>query len=297
MSDMETSEKEVKRTLKRILKGGAAQNVDAIARRIGALPYEQVKAALDSAISIASASLRASVEMLKVAPEVSRLIDAGDMRLWGEIGKRLSATSQESSVDFFHSSPSVLESLDAGLRPPVLRLVSKQAALSSNTAVQSFKNAPSLIESIHDTERVAQILSICLELARQSVKHSNDLLRAAPQVLANLNASFEDRRAEMIDRALALTSSFAYKSGGTAADFFAELPEVTSFASRESLDNLFSITEAYLDRSGGVALQYFKAASRVLSMAGDEAFNRWTSVAQRVALQGNAASYHFAIIS
>jgi hypothetical protein len=175
----------------------------------------------------------------------------------------------------------------------VLRLVSKQAALSSNTAVESFKTAPSIIGAIEDPDRAAQVLAICLELARQSVKHSNDMLRIAPDVIQSLAAAFEGERATLIDRALALTATFAYKSGGTAAEFFAVLPQVAALAGSEALDRLFSMTEAYLDRSGGVALQYFKAASGVLSIAGDEAFDRWTSLAQRVALQGNAASYHF----
>ncbi|HYP28654.1 MAG TPA: VWA domain-containing protein [Blastocatellia bacterium] len=290
---MDTTEREIKKTLKRHLKGVAGQNIDSLAGRIGGLPYEHVMAALDSAIAIAASNLRAAAEMLKVAPEVARLVDAGDLRLWGEIGKRLSATSLDSAVEFFQSSPRVLDLLEGGLRPQILRLVNKQAALSSNTAVESFKTAPSIISRLNDPDRAEQVLTICLELARQSVKHSNDLLKAAPQVLSELSDAFPSENAGVIDRALALTSAFAHKSGGTAAEFFAELPQVAAFAGSASLDKLFSNTEAYLDRSGGVALQYFKAAGRVLSLAGDEPFERWTALARRVALQGNAASYHF----
>src|SRR6185436_1206162 len=99
--------------------------------------------------------------------------------------------------------------------------------------------------------------------------------------------------AELTKRALRLTAAFAFRSGGTAADFFTELPAVINAADQSSVQRLLDITESYLDRSGGVALQYFKAASRVLTIAGKDSFERWTTLARRVALQGNAASYHF----
>jgi len=68
---------------------------------------------------------------------------------------------------------------------------------------------------------------------------------------------------------------------------------VTANIKLQAVEKLFEITEEYLERSGGVALQYFKAASRVLKIANETAFERWTALAKQVALQGNAASYHF----
>src|SRR6185503_11015507 len=193
----------------------------------------------------------------------------------------------------FQDSARVLEAIPEDMRSPVLRLVNKQAALSANTATESFNASHQIIRTIHDPENVAQVLTICLELARHSVKHSNDLFLAAPQVIAQIKAHTPDLGDELIKRALTLTSSFAFRSGGTAAEFFSELPSVIIGADRESVERLFEITESYLDRSGGVALQYFKAASRVLTIAGKDSFERWTALAKRVALQGNAASYHF----
>ncbi|PYT08671.1 MAG: hypothetical protein DMF60_04265, partial [Acidobacteria bacterium] len=125
------------------------------------------------------------------------------------------------------------------------------------------------------------------------MKHSNDLFLAAPKVISEIESHNDKHSAELIKRALKLTSSFAFRSGGTAAEFFSELPAVITGAEQTSVDRLFDITESYLDRSGGVALQYFKAASRVLTIAGKDSFERWTALAKRVALQGNAASYHF----
>ena len=185
---MDEMEKEVKKQLKKHLKGVGGPTLEGLVQRLAGLPYERVLLTTDISISLAAANLRVAVEMLKAAPEVSRLIDASDMRVWGEVGKRLSATSAESAMDFFQSSPFILESITEEMRSPVLRLVNKQAALSANTAIESFRSAPRIIGSISDHENVAQILTICLELARHSVKHSNDLFLAAPQVISQVEA-------------------------------------------------------------------------------------------------------------
>jgi hypothetical protein len=290
---MDSIEKEVKKRLRKHLKGVASSTLESLAKRIGGLPYEGVLLTTDIGVALAANNLRVAVEFLKAAPEVSRLIEPGDMRVWGEAGKRLPATSVDTATEFFQHSATILESISDEMRSPVLRLVNKQAALSANTAANTFKSAPEIIGSIPDHENVAQVLTICLELARQSVKHSNDLFLAAPSVISQISAIGGDDGVAIVKRALSLAAAFAYRSGGTAAEFFTELPQVTSSSSRVALDELFTITEGYLDRSGGVALQYFKAASRVLMIAGKESFERWTSLARRVALQGNAATYHF----
>jgi nitric oxide reductase NorD protein len=290
---MDSMEKEINKKLKKHLKGITSSTLEALARGLGALPYERVLLTTDIGIALAATNLRAAVEMLKAAPDVARLIDASDMRVWGEVGKRLSATSAETAMSFFQASAGVLTLMGEELRSPVLRLVNKQAALSANTAIESFKSAPGIIFSIGDLDHVAQVLTICLELSRHSVKHSNDLFLASPRVLAQIEASSEEPNDPVIKRALALTSSFAFRSGGTAVEFFNELPSLLKGTDRRAVEELFSVTESYLDRSGGVALQYFKAASRVLTIAGVDSFKRWTGLARRVAMQGNAASYHF----
>jgi nitric oxide reductase NorD protein len=287
---MEEMERDLKKQLKKHLRGVGGSTIENLVKRLGGLPYERVLFTIDIAVALAATNLRAAVEMLKAAPEVSQLIEAGDLRVWGEAGKRLSATSPETAIAFFQTSNATLEAIPEEMRSPVLRLINKQAALSAKTAAESFNSAPSVIGTISDHENVAQILTICLELARHSVKHSNDLFLAAPQVMSQIEANSD---AELTKRALKLTAAFAFRSGGTAADFFSELPTVISAADHASVHRLFDITESYLDRSGGVALQYFKAASRVLTIAGKESFERWTALAKRVGMQGNAASYHF----
>lgn len=130
-------DKDIKKTLKKHLKGITTANLESLLNRLGGLSYERVLLTTDIGVAIAATNLRAAVEMLKAAPEVSRLIDAGDLRVWGEIGKRLSATSIETAINFFQSSAGILDSIIEDMRSPLLRLVNKQAALSANTAVES----------------------------------------------------------------------------------------------------------------------------------------------------------------
>jgi hypothetical protein len=290
---MAIKESELREKLKQTLKDAAGSTFDTLLHRLTSLPYEGVLLATDLGVSIAATNLRAAVEFLKAVPDISKLVEAGDIRIWGEAGKRIASTSADTAIDFFQSSAAVLASLAEGMRPAVLKLINKQAALSANTAVESFKSSPKIIAAIKDLQNTGKILSICIEMARHSVKHSNDLLQAAPQVLTELKTISGESGIRLTDRALALTSAFAFRSGGTAAEFFVDLPNAILASNPEAVEKLFDITEEYLERSGGVALQYFKAASRVLKIADEEAFKRWTSLAKKVALQGNAASYHF----
>lgn len=289
---MDTMEKEIKKKLKSQLKGATGSTIESLVKRIVSLPYERMSLATEAGAMLAANNLRAAIELLKATPEVSRLTDISDLRVWGETCKRLSATSADTAIDFIRSTASILESMPEELRAPVLKLVNKQSALSANTAVESFRAAAEIIKTIDDQEIVSMVLTICLELARHSVKHSNDLLLSSPKIIAELRQAAPSEP-ELIRRCLTLTSQFAFRAGGTAAEFFLELPAIMSKADRAPLARLFKNTEDYLERSGGVALQYFKAAGCVLRIAGEEAFERWTSLARRVALQGNAASYHF----
>src|ERR1700693_2329785 len=135
---MEELEKEVKKQLRKHLRGVGGSTIENLVKRLGGLPYERVLLTTDIGVALAATNLRAAVEMLKAAPEVSRLIDAGDLRVWGEAGRRLSATSPEIAVAFFQSSNATLEAIPEEMRSPVLRLVNKQAALSANTAAERF---------------------------------------------------------------------------------------------------------------------------------------------------------------
>jgi nitric oxide reductase NorD protein len=284
-------DKSLEDRLQKNLKGASAATVDALAKRIWRLPAERATVAIDLGISLGSVSLRAALEGLRAAPEVARALDPDGLRSWSEIGRRLAATSPDASVEFFSISAATLDRIPAEKQSIVLQLAARQAALSSRIALDSFKFAPEMIERIGDPRLASELLAICLELARHSVKHSWELLQAAPIVIEHLRAMGAD--ATLTHRAVSLASSFAHRSGGAAADFFSRLPGAVKSQAGPALDRLFDEAQLYLDRSGGVALQYFIAGGHVLQIAGADAFERWSDLSRRVAFQGNAASYHF----
>lgn len=284
-------EKQLNERLASNLKGASASTIDALARRLWRLPREHAVVAVDLAVGLGSVSLRVALECLRAAPDVARRVDVDTLRVWGDIGKRLAATSPDAAHDFFGVSAVTLEAIPAEKRSIVLQLVSRQAALSSRVALQAFRFAPQFIAAVDDPRLASDLLAISLELSRHSVKHSWELLEQAPRVLASLRGS--DPGTLLVHRAVALTSAFAHRSGGAAADFFARLPDALAGPPSPALDHLLDETQVYLDRSGGVALQYFTAGSAVLRLAGSKAFVQWADLSRRVALQGNAASYHF----
>ena len=281
--------------LEKHLKGASAATLDALAQRIWHLPAERAVATIDLGVGVGSTSLRAALELLRAAPDVSPLVSADELRQWGEIGGKLAATNPEVAVQYFEASPSAFARIPPAKRGLVLQFIARQAALSSRTALESLSTAPEVIERIANPRIASEILAICLELARHSVKHSGELLAAAAPVVAHLDAL--DPTSALTHRATALASSFAHRSGGTAADFFVKVPEVIDAKTIAGAFELVDETELYLERSGSVALQYFVAGGRVLALAGVDGYAAWSALSRRVSLQSNAATYHFLKIS
>jgi hypothetical protein len=276
--------------LERNLKGANAATIDAVAKRLWKLPADKAVVAVDLGVSLAGVSMRLGLDCLRAAPDVGRLVQADDLRAWGEIARRLAATNPDVASEYFAVSPTILAALPPEKRTLLLQLVGRQASLSSRIALDTFKFVPEFVERIGEHRLALELLTIALELARHSVKHSWELLQAAPAVVDHLRGHGWDR---LVHRAVALASAFAQRSGGAAADFFARLPKALRGGTEAVAETLFDETLIYLDRSGGVALQYFVAGGLVLQIAGPQAFARWTDLSRRVALQGNAASYHF----
>ena len=273
------------------LKGVSGPTLDVLAKRIWRLPADRAVASIDLGVGIGAVSLRAALELLRAAPDVAPLLSLDDLRLWGEIGQRLASTNPEVAVEYFASSHATLDSLPPAKRALVLQFVARQAVLSNRTALESFHIAPTVVEAIDDARLASEVLTICLELARHSVKHSGEMLRAAPVVVGHLREV--DPSGATSHRAIALASAFAHRSGGTAADYFAKVPSVVRGREPAEFGRLFDETEMYLDRSGSVALQFFVAGGFILQQAGHDVFATWSDLCRRVAVQSNAATYHF----
>ncbi|MBK6426287.1 MAG: VWA domain-containing protein [Blastocatellia bacterium] len=273
------------------LKGVSSSTLDVLAKRLFRLPADQARGAVDLAVHIAGISVRPALELLRAAPDVAPFFTADELRVWGDVGAQLTKGNPEVAVDFFVSSAEVLERVPQPKRLLLLQFVGKQASLSNRTALESFRFAPEMIERVDDERLAAEILAVCLELARHSVKHSGELLAEAPDVVAHLRSL--DPSSLLAHRAAAVASAMAHRSGGTATDFFKKIPTALRSNDIPSIVRLFDETEQYLDRSGSVALQYFVAGGTILHVADAATYERWSDLTRAIALHSNAATYHY----
>ena len=69
------------------------QTLTGIAARLGRLPAEKRRAALEVSAALAGVSLRASRAFVEAVPQAAKLLSADDIRGWGEMGRRLSMGS------------------------------------------------------------------------------------------------------------------------------------------------------------------------------------------------------------
>jgi hypothetical protein len=225
---------------------GERRTIAGLAREIGKLPTDVARAALEVSAGLASVSLRAAVDFLRVVPEAARVLDAEELRAWGEVGRRLVMADVETGAAFITSGVGALEDVPRGARLLLLQVCARQLTLSTSVALETYRTAGEIARAVGDEELLKQVFEVALEVARRSAKHSADFLAATPQVAARLTSFPEDvdesRAVESLDArdaeddssgrgsarvwrgALALAGAFATRVGGIAADVWAALP-------------------------------------------------------------------------
>src|SRR5918912_829165 len=70
-------------------------------RDAGERPVEVARVALEVGAGLAALSLRAGVDFLRAVPEAARVLDAEELRAWGEVGRRLVMADVETGAAFF----------------------------------------------------------------------------------------------------------------------------------------------------------------------------------------------------
>jgi hypothetical protein len=277
-----------------LLKGLTRNTVEALAMKMGMKPNERGWVAVDIGASLVSVSPKMAMEFFKALQEVSHLLENGDLRAWAEVGKKIATTSHEEGSEFFRGSQEVLAAMPAPLRPLLVALCSKQIVLSPAAALNTFRSAPRTAASLGDQRHAARCFSIAVEVAHRSVKHSTEVLIAAPQALKALR-SFETAPSNSpVDAALNLAESFAQRTGATAAEFLSAVGEGLGFVqSPADVVELCRQTAVFLERGGATALQYFRSARSVIEVGGTESFEKWNRVTRKVADEGNAIVYDF----
>src|SRR5919206_1564377 len=92
-----------------------------LARELGKLPVDVARAALETSAAIAGVSLRASVEFLRAMPEAARVLEAEELRAWGEMGRRLAMADTETAVSFFAAGVEEFGRIPQAARPLVFQ--------------------------------------------------------------------------------------------------------------------------------------------------------------------------------
>jgi nitric oxide reductase NorD protein len=305
----EPLEKALRERLRSVRDAGERRTIAGLAREIGKLPTDVARAALEVSAGLASVSLRAGVDFLRVVPEAARVLDAEELRAWGEMGRRLVMADVETGAAFITSGVGALEDVPRGARLLLLQVCARQLTLSTSVALETYRTAGEIARAVGDEELLKQVFEVALEVARRSAKHSADFLAATPSVAARLSSFREDddesRAVESLGArdaeddssgrgsarvwrgALALAGAFATRVGGIAADVWAALPAAVEGLSVEEALLLFRQAESFLERGGTAALNALAAGGEVLRLV-PGVFDEWDALLRAVAAHNNA---------
>lgn len=304
----------IKDILDQRLRSVPASHIERLAGKLAGLPAERALSMLDVGLGLVGTSWRAAWEFLWQGSEVAPHLEPEAMQVWGKIGRQLAATDIEAAVRFFQTSVPVLLALPPALRGLALAVCDRQAMMSSAVAIECFMLAPELVKGIGDEHLAQQMYEIGYEISRRSATQSAELLTSAPRILAFLRQDHRGpirkpgrptdrapqsddlspaRRRELIAEVLHVTAMFAHRAGGLATEFFSTVPQTLPDMPIQDQLRLLAHTRDFLERSGGAALQYFLVAGQILARTGPRAMERWTTLARKIASQGNAAVYTF----
>src|SRR6185436_17016340 len=260
-----------------------------LTRELAGLPLDKSAAALETSAAIAGISLRAGIEFLRATPAAAEVLEAAELRSWGDLGRRLALGDAENAITFFAEGVAHLKDIPANVHPLVFQLCSRQITLSSQIASETFRNLPALANTISDPIQLAAVLEVASEISRRSAKHSAEFLRQTPEVLERLRRIKDPA---VTKQGIELAAEFASRAGGIAADAWAALPAaLTSLKSPDAL-KLLNSTVGFLERGGGSALQVLITGGDILRTL-PEIFDEWLLLLWTVARHGNASLVAF----
>ncbi|HST50920.1 MAG TPA: VWA domain-containing protein [Pyrinomonadaceae bacterium] len=323
----EPLEKALRERLRSVRSASERRTIAGLAREIGKLPADTARAALEVSAGLASVSLRAGVDFLRVVPEAAQVLDAEELRAWGDMGRRLVMADVETGSAFITSGAGRLSEVPRGARLPLLRVCARQLTLSTSVALETYRMAGEVAREVGDEERLRRVFEVALEISRRSAKHSADFVAATPAVAARLSgfdeeldesraveSRFERERiaeslgardgvdesakresvegveaggARVWSGALALAGEFAARVGGIASDVWSALPAAVEGLSADEALMLFRQSQSFLERGGTAALNVLAAGGEVLRLA-PGVFDDWEALLRTVASHNNA---------
>lgn len=260
-----------------------------LTRSIASLPFDEAAAALETSAAIASISLRAGIEFLRVAPASAQILQPAELRSWGEMGRRLAMGDYEAAATFFAEGVAGLRDLSRTLHPPILELCLRQMTLSTAVGRETFRIIPALVAEIGDDVLFQSMLDVASEISRRSAKHSADFLKAGVGVSQSLR---DFRDPSVTAKSLELAGAFAVRAGGIAADAWSAIPAAMAQLLPEDAKRLLERAGEFLERGGGAALHILLSGGDILRRA-PEIFDDWVDLLWVVAAHGNASLVAF----
>lgn len=295
--------------LKSVKSPSDRKKIAGLLRQLTKLPLDHTRAALETSAMLAAVSLRASIEFLRAAPDVSQVFEPAELRAWGELGRRLTMSDVESGVAFFTAGVGEFAQVPSAVRPFVFQVCARQMILSATTAAETFRDASALTAVVADAEMSRTVYGVAASIARRSAKHSAEFLSSTPQVIAALGRqSFSEGlppsgsttvagispplNNQLVEAAIDLIKAFAETAGGIAADAWASLPPATEKLNSEDSLRLMKRSMDFLERGGAAALHVLIAGGDVLRTLPD-CFNDWIDLLWTIAPHGNAGLVAF----
>lgn len=267
------------------------QTLTGIAARLGRLPAEKRRAALEVSAALAGVSLRVSRTFVEAVPRAAKILSADDIRNWGEMGRRLAMGSAEVGAAYFERGVDGLAAVPKDARANVFRISTRQLVLSSSISVETFELVPVLAREIADDDLLSETLRLAAEIANRSAKHSSDFLRNAAAVAKALR-KFGDRTTDVSRAAFDLGFLFATRTGGMTADLWAAIPKAIEGLPADAAIHLLRRAGNVLDYGASVTLHFVSSGSEVMRRAAG-AFDEWFEVLSKIAGQGNAVLIAF----
>jgi hypothetical protein len=292
-------ERELRERLRSVRSASERRTIAGLAREIGKLPAPLARAALEVSAGLASLSLRAGVDFLRIVPEAAQVLDAEELRAWGEMGRRLVGADVETGTAFLASGASELAAVPRGARLALLQLCARQLSLSTSTALETYRAAPEVARAVGDAERLRRVFEVALEISRRSARHSADFVNATVPAAARLSAFDADA-----DEGVAVKTqkSHAVESRDS---HVVENQESVSVEGRESVgvdglneegvrvwDAALSLGQTFAQRVGGLAADMWAALPGAVEGLKAEEVLRLFRQSEGFLDRGGAAALH-----
>ncbi len=267
------------------------QTLTGLARRLGKLPNDKKIVALETSANLAGVSLKVSREFVEAVPKAARVLNAEDIRAWGEMGRRIAMANADLGAEFFIAGVNDFKKVPEPARSLTFQICTRQLVLSSSIALETFHLVPALAKEIKDDELLTEILFLAAEIANRSAKHSADFLQKTPRLAATLETFGKEKRA-VAKSIVALAAHFANRTGGMTADLWQILPDALKNLTPAQAILLAEKSVEFLEFGGSVTLHFTSAGGEVLNKI-ESVFEDWRACLLKIARGGNAILISF----